>query len=66
MSSDMTFKEKILVETGTSNTYSEFETSLKMKINGNLASKIAYTVKNNSTVPAGAKETDTITYYLHT
>jgi len=55
------FKEKLLVESGSSNTYSESETSLKMKINGNLASKIAYTIKNNSTVPAGTQNTDKIT-----
>ena len=55
------FKEKILVESGSSNTYTESETSLKMKINGNLASKITYTIKNNSTVPAGTKNTDKIT-----
>lgn len=61
ISKHATFKEKILVETGATNTYSESETSLKMKINGNLASKIAYTVKNNSNVPVGAKKTDTIT-----
>lgn len=61
ISTHATFKEKILIESGATNTYSESETSLKMKINGNLASKIAYTVKNNSQVPAGAKKTDTIT-----
>ena len=61
ISTHATFKEKILVETGDTNTYSESETSLKMKINGNLASKITYTVKNNSKVPVGAKETDKIT-----
>ena len=61
ISTHATFKEKILFEAGNSNTYSESETSLKMKINGNLASKIAYTIKNNSTVPAGSKKTDTIT-----
>ena len=55
------FKEKLLFESGDSNTYSESETSLKMKINGNLASKIAYTVKHNSTVPVGTKKTDTVT-----
>lgn len=61
ISTHATFKEKILFEAGDTNTYSESETSLKMKINGNLASKIAYTVKNNSKVPAGIKKTDTIT-----
>lgn len=61
ISTHATFKEKILVEAGDSNTYSESETSLKMKINGNLSSKITYTVKNNSKVPVGTKETDTIT-----
>ena len=61
ISTHATFKEKILFEAGDTNTYSESETSLKMKINGNLASKITYTVKNNSKVPAGTKKTDTIT-----
>ena len=56
-----TFREKVLIESGNTNTYIESETSLKMKINGNLSSKIAYTVKQNSTVPAGTKKTDTVT-----
>jgi putative salt-induced outer membrane protein len=32
-----------------------------MKVNGNLASKIAYTIKSNSDVPAGTEKTDKIT-----
>lgn len=54
-------KEAILVESGDENTYSESETALKMKINGNLAAKIAYLVKHNSDVPAGTEKTDKIT-----
>ena len=55
------FKEKLLIESGDTNTYIESETSLKMKINGNLSSKIAYTIKQNSSVPVGTKKTDTVT-----
>jgi len=56
-----TFSEKALVESGEDNTHLESETALKMKINGNLSSKISYLVKNNSDVPAGTEKTDTVT-----
>ncbi len=55
------FSEKILFEAGDSNTYTESETSLKTQLNGNLASKIAYTVKHNSDVPVGTEKKDTVT-----
>lgn len=55
------FTEKVLIESGESNTHSESETALKMKINGNLSSKISYTIKHNSDVPAGTEKTDKIT-----
>lgn len=54
-------KEAILVESGEENTYSESETALKMKINGNLAAKVGYLVKHNSDVPAGTDKTDRVT-----
>lgn len=61
LSEHATFKEKILVESGKTNTHSESETSVKMKIAGNLAAKIAYTAKYNSDVPTGTEKSDKIT-----
>lgn len=61
ISKSSSFKEKVIIESGKTNTYTESETSLNTKINGNLASKISYTVKNNSTVPVGAVKKDTVT-----
>lgn len=55
------FSEKILVESGDSNTHSESETGLKMKINDSLSSKITYTIKRNSDVTVGKEKTDKIT-----
>ncbi len=55
------FTEKLLVESGSSNTHSESETALKMKIAGNLSSKISYLMKRNSDVPARTEKTDKIT-----
>jgi len=53
--------EVLTVESGSDNTYTESITSLKMKINGNLSSKISYTIKQNSVVPVGTERTDTLT-----
>lgn len=61
ISEHATFKQKFLIESGDSNTHSESETSLKMKVSGNLASNISYTIKNNSDVPTGTEKTDKIT-----
>ena len=61
ISETATLKEKILVESGDENTYSESDTSLTLRIEGNLAAKISYLVKRNSDVPPGTDKTDEIT-----
>ncbi len=55
------FNQNFLVESGSSNTYSKSETYLKLVVVGNLGAKFGYEVKNNSDVPVGVKNTDTIT-----
>ncbi|MCW8855233.1 MAG: DUF481 domain-containing protein [Gammaproteobacteria bacterium] len=61
ISENAVFSEDILVESGDENTHSESVTALKTKINGNLSSKISYTVKRNSDVAVGTEKTDTVT-----
>lgn len=53
--------ENLFVESGDENTFTESITALKLKINGNLATKISYTLRHNSDVPEGTEKTDTIT-----
>jgi putative salt-induced outer membrane protein len=53
--------QNLKVESGKSNTYMESITELKLAIVGNLAAALTYTVKHNSTVPAGTARTDTFT-----
>lgn len=60
ISESATISEAILIESGDENTHSESDTSLKAKINGNLATKISYLVKHNTDVPAGTEKTDEI------
>ncbi len=60
ISESATFSETILVESGDENTHTESDTSLKAKINGNLATKISYLVKHNSDVPDGTDKSDEI------
>jgi putative salt-induced outer membrane protein len=61
ISEHATFTEKLMVESGDSNTHSESETALKMKVVGNLAAKISYLIKQNSDVPVGTEKQDKIT-----
>ncbi len=58
LSDSATFTEDLSIEAGSDNTYSESVTGLKLKVLDNLAAKIAYTVKRNSSVPAGSHKTD--------
>lgn len=51
--------EDLTVEIGEDRTISKSVTGLKTKINNSLSSKITYTVKHASEVPAGTKKTDT-------
>ena len=55
------FDQNLLVEAGQENTYVESISALKLRINGNLYAKLAYTVKHNDSVPAGLENTDTYT-----
>ncbi|MBI1195679.1 MAG: DUF481 domain-containing protein [Gammaproteobacteria bacterium] len=54
------FTEDLSVESGSKNTYVESVTGLKMTIIGALASKLSFTIKRNSSVPAGTSKTDTL------
>jgi len=60
ISESATFSEAITVESGDENTFVESATSLKAKIDGNLATKISYLVKHNSDVPDGTDKSDEI------
>lgn len=61
ISETTTFNQAILIEDGDENTYTESDTSLKMKIEGNLAAKLSYLLKRNSEVPSGIDKSDKIT-----
>lgn len=52
------FKQSLSVEDGSENRVTESVTELKLKINGNLSMKTTLTLKDNSTVPPGVKNTD--------
>jgi len=54
------FTQSLTMESGRDNTQTESVTALKAKVEGNLAMKLSYTVKRNSTVPAGTAKTETI------
>ena len=54
-------KERLLLESGDDNTYSESETALRTRIDGALSAKISYLVKHNSKVPSGIENTDRLT-----
>lgn len=60
ISQTATFAQSLAVESGDENTYSESNSALKTKINGNLAAKVSYLVKHNSDVPPGIDKTDEI------
>ena len=53
------FTEDITVDVGEDVTVTKSVTGLTAKINTSLATKLTYTIKNTSKVPAGVKKTDT-------
>jgi putative salt-induced outer membrane protein len=53
------FSEDLTIEAGEDVTVTKSVTGLSAKINSSLATKLTYTVKNTSKVPAGVKKTDT-------
>jgi putative salt-induced outer membrane protein len=55
------FSQKLLLEQGDDNRYTESTSALKTRIVGNLALVLSYVIKNNSDVPVGIEETDTFT-----
>jgi len=53
---------RLLVEAGSSNTFSQFNTGLKVSMTDLFAVKLGYEYRHNTTVPPGdSKKTDTIT-----
>ena len=55
------FSEAAFTEIGQSNTHSESETSLKLKMNAKLAMKLSVLVKHDTRVPVDKVKTDTLT-----
>lgn len=55
------FTQKLAVESGDENTYTESVTGLSLQVMGNLDLAISYTIKRNSDVPLGNENTDTYT-----
>lgn len=60
LSESSRFGQKITVESGDANTSSESVTELKMAVIGGVFANLSFTWKNNSQVPAGTQNTDTI------
>ena len=61
VSENATFQQLLSAEIGSDSTISRSDTSLKTTIVGDLAMKLALSVKHNSEVPAGRENTDTET-----
>lgn len=61
ISENSEFNQKIIIEQGEDNRYSESTSALKARIVSNLAIVVSYVIKNNSDVPAGIVETDRFT-----
>lgn len=55
------FNQKLLIEQGDDNRYTESTSALKARIVGNLALVLSYVVRNNSDVPVGIEGTDRFT-----
>ncbi|MDJ0905830.1 MAG: DUF481 domain-containing protein [Woeseiaceae bacterium] len=61
ISDTASFGQSLLVESGSSNTFTESVTSLRAQLVGSLAMVASYTVRRNSDVLPGAEKTDTRT-----
>ncbi|HET7610017.1 MAG TPA: DUF481 domain-containing protein, partial [Gammaproteobacteria bacterium] len=55
------FEQKLLIEQGDENRYTESTSELKTRIVGNIALVLSYVVKSNSDVPVGIEQTDRFT-----
>lgn len=60
MSETSSFLQELSAESGDSNTYSEATSTLKLAVLGGVFANLGFTAKNNSQVPAGTENTDTI------
>jgi putative salt-induced outer membrane protein len=61
ISETASFGQSLLLEAGSSNTFTESVTELKARLVGGLALVASYTIRNNSDVLVGAEKTDTRT-----
>ena len=61
ISKSSTFTEDLSVDAGEDSTVTKSVSALSAQINGKLATKITYTIKNTSDVPLGVEKTDTET-----
>jgi putative salt-induced outer membrane protein len=52
--------ERFLVESGSSNTYLQNDLGLEVTISGALGLRVGYQVRHNTDVPAGTRQTDTL------
>jgi putative salt-induced outer membrane protein len=52
---------KLLVESGSSNTFAEDQLALAVKMSDRLALSVGYDIRHNTNVPAGVKKTDQLT-----
>tara|TARA_R110002111_G_scaffold111835_7_gene171606 strand:- start:377 stop:1210 length:834 start_codon:yes stop_codon:yes gene_type:complete len=57
------FAQSVKVEYGSSNTFTEAVSELKLSIIGNLFAAVAFTVRNNTDVPPDTEKTDTVTSF---
>jgi putative salt-induced outer membrane protein len=58
---DSEFSQKVLIEQGDDNRYTESTSALKTRIVGDLALVLSFVVKSNSDVPVGIEKTDRFT-----
>jgi putative salt-induced outer membrane protein len=61
LSENSQFNQKVLIEQGDDNRYTESTSALKTRIVGNLAVVLSYVIKNNSDVPVAIEKTDRFT-----
>jgi putative salt-induced outer membrane protein len=61
LTENSSFNQKLLLEQGDDNRYTESTSALKTRIVGNLALVLSYVIKNNSDVPVGIEGTDRYT-----
>ena len=61
LSDNSEFSQKLVIEQGDDNRYTESTSALKARIVGNIAFVFAYVIKSNSDVPVGIENTDRFT-----